>query len=86
MESIFLNLLVFLEHLSSHVTDFNTHNTLLTQQLLKKGYRYHKLRKTFSKFYRRYYFLISKFGAELESLLHHGLSVPELYGDSENKM
>ena len=28
----------------------NTHNKLLTQKLLKQGYRYHKLRKTFSKF------------------------------------
>ena len=36
-------------------------NKLLTQKLLKQGYRYHKLRKTFSKFYRRYYDLISKF-------------------------
>ena len=46
---------------SSYVADFNTRNTLLTQKLLKQGYRYHKLCKTFSKFYRRYYDLISKF-------------------------
>ena len=45
---------------SSHFTDFNTRNKLLTQKLLKQGYRYHKLRKTFSKFYRRYHELISK--------------------------
>ena len=38
---------------SSIVADFNTRNKLLTQKLLKQGYRYHKLRKTFSKFYRR---------------------------------
>ena len=42
---------------SSHVADFNTRNKLLTQ---KQGYRYHKLRKTFSKFYRLYNDLISK--------------------------
>ena len=36
---------------SSHVVDFNTNNKLLTQKLLKQGYRHHKLRKTFSKFY-----------------------------------
>ena len=35
---------------SSYVADFNTRNKLLTQKLLKRGYRYHKLRKTFSKF------------------------------------
>ena len=54
---------------SSYVTDFNTRNKLLTQKLLKQGYRYHELRKTFSKFYRRYYDLISKFQVGLKSLL-----------------
>ena len=39
---------------SSYVADFNTRNKLLTRKLLKQGYWYHKLRKTFSKFYRRY--------------------------------
>ena len=34
---------------SSHVADFNTHNKL---NLLEQGYGYHKLCKTFSKFYR----------------------------------
>ena len=40
---------------SSYVTDFNTRNKLLTQKLLKQGYQYHKLCKTFSKFHRQYY-------------------------------
>ena len=44
---------------SSHVADFNTRNKLLTQKLLKQGYRYHKLCKTFFKLYRRYSDLIS---------------------------
>ena len=35
---------------SSYVVDFNTRNKLLTQKLLKQGYQYHKLRKTFSNF------------------------------------
>ena len=47
----------------------------------KKGYRYHKLRKTFSKFYRRHYELVSKFSVGLKTLLHQGLSEPEFYGD-----
>ena len=42
---------------------------------------YHKLRKAFSKFYRRHYELISKFNVRLKSLLHQGLSEPEFYGD-----
>ena len=49
--------------------------------LLKQGYRYHKLCKTFSKFYRQYYDLISKFQVGLKSLLRQGLSEPENYGD-----
>ena len=53
----------------------------LTAKLLKQVYRYHKLRKTFSKFYRRHYELISKFNVGLKSLLHQGLSEPEFYSD-----
>ena len=63
---------------SRYITDFKTRNKLLTQKLLKQGYRYHKLPKTFSKFYRRYYDLISKFQVGLNFLLCQGLSEPEL--------
>ena len=34
---------------STYVADFNTRNKLLNWKLLKQGYRYHKLRKTFFK-------------------------------------
>ena len=71
---------------SSFVADFNTRNKLLTQKLLKQGYRYHKLRKTFSKFYRRYYDLISKFQIRLKSLLRQGLLEPGFYGDLVYKL
>ena len=50
-------------------------------KLLHQGYRYHKLRKPFSKFYRRHYELVSKFKVGLISLLQQGLSEPEFYGD-----
>ena len=65
----------------SHVEDFSARNKCLTVKLLKQGYRYHKLRKVFSKFYRRHHELVSKFNVELKSLLHQGLSEPEFYGD-----
>ena len=71
---------------SNHVADFNTRNKLLTQKLLKQGYRYHKLRKTFFKFLRRYYDLISKFQIGLKSLLRQGVSEPEFYGDLVYKL
>ena len=66
---------------SSHVADFNARNKSLTAKLLLQGYRYHKLRKTFSKFYRRHYELVSKFNVGLKTLLHQGLLEPEFYGD-----
>ena len=54
----YMSQLIRFARASSYVADFNTRNKLLTQ---KQGYRYHKLSKTFSKFYRRYNDLISKF-------------------------
>ena len=63
------------------VVAFNTRNKCLTAKILKQGYRYHKLRKAFSKFYRRHYEFVSKFNVGLKSLLHQGLSEPEFYGD-----
>ena len=76
---VYISKLIRFARASSYVAEFNTHNKLLTQKLLKQGYRYHKLRETFSKFYRRYYDLISKFQVGLKSLLHKGLSEPEFY-------
>ena len=35
----------------SNVDDFNNRSLFLTAKLLKQGYRYHKIRKAFSKFY-----------------------------------
>ena len=71
---------------SSYVTDVTTRNKLLTQNFLKQSYQYHKLRKTFSIFYRRYYDLISKFQVGLKSLLCEGLLEPEFYGDLVYKL
>ena len=83
---VYISQLIRFARASSYVADFNTRNKLLTQKLLKQGYRYHKLRKTFSKFYRRYYDLISKFQVGLKSLLRQGLSEPDFYGDLVYKL
>ena len=68
---VYISQLIRFARVCSHVDDFNTRNKCLTAKLLKQGYRYHKLRKAFSKFYRRHYELISKFNVGLKSLLHH---------------
>ena len=72
MESISLNSFVLLDHLAMLLTSTLAINCKL-RNFFKQGYRYHKLRKTFSKFYRRYYDLISKFQVGLKSLLCQGL-------------
>ena len=47
---VYISQLIRFAKASSYVADFNTRNKLLTQKLLKQGYRYHKHRKTFSNF------------------------------------
>ena len=39
---------------SSNVSDLSCRNKALTAKLLREGYRYHKLSRAFSKFYRRH--------------------------------
>ena len=63
------------------VDDFNNRHKVLTVKLLKQGYRYHKPRKTFSKFSRRHFDIVSKYNVGLKTLLLQGLSEPEFYGD-----
>ena len=63
---VYISQLILFARASSYITDFNTCSKLFTQKLLKQGYLYHKLHKTFSKFYRRYYDLISKFQVGLK--------------------
>ena len=78
---VYISQLIRFARVSSHVVDFNARNKSLTAKLLQQGYRHHKLRKTFSKFYCRHYELVSKFSVWLKTLLHQGLSEPEFYGD-----
>ena len=82
---VYISRLIRFAQVCSHVDDKN-YNKCLTAKLLKQGYRYHNLRKAVSKFYRRHYELISKFKVGLKSILHQGLSEPELFGDKFKKI
>ena len=59
----------------------NNRNLFLTAKLLKQGYRYHKIRKAFSKFYLKHSELIVKYNIGLKTLLQQGISEPIFYGD-----
>ena len=77
LDGIYISQLIRFPNVCNHVTDFNARNKCLTVKLLQQGYRYHKLRKTFSKFYRIHYELISKYNVGLKMLSPDGLSEPE---------
>ena len=72
---VYISQLIRFARVCTHVDDFNTRNKCLTAKLLKQGYRYQKLRKALSKFFRRHNELVPKFNVGLKSLLHQGLSV-----------
>ena len=77
MVYIYLNLFALPEHLRMLLTSI----IVTTSKLLKQGYRYHKLRKAFSKFYRRHFELIKKYHVSLKKLMQQGICNPEFYGD-----
>ena len=78
---VYISQLIRFARVCNYVADFNARNKCLTAKLLQQGYRYHKLRNIFSKFYRRHYELISKFNVGLKTLEREGLSETEFYGD-----
>ena len=53
----------------------------ITAKLFKQGYRYHKIRKAFSKFYHRHPELIVKYNIGFKTLLQQGISGPIFYCD-----
>ena len=75
---VYISQLIRFSRVSSHVNDFNTRNKVVTAKLLRQDYRYHKIRKAFSKFYRRQF-------VGLKTLLLQSLSEHEFYGDLVNK-
>ena len=78
---VYISQLIIFARAYSHLNDFNYSNEALTAKLLRQGYHYFKLRKAFSKFYRRHSALLEKYSVSLKTLLQQGISEPEFYGD-----
>ena len=66
---VYISQLIRFARVCSNVEGFNNRNIFLAAKLLKQGYRYHKIRKTFSKFYHRHSELIVKYNIGLKTLL-----------------
>ena len=77
---VYISQLIRFARASSNLNDFNYRNKALTAKLLRHGYRYFKLRKAFSKFFRQSA-LLEKYSVSLKTLLQQGISEPEFYGD-----
>ena len=78
---VYISQLIRFARVCSNVEDFNNRNLFFTAKLLKKGNRYHKIRRAFSKFYHRHSELIVKYNIGLKTFLQQGISEPIFYGD-----
>ena len=78
---VYISQLIRFAIVCSNVDGFNNRNLFLTAKLLKQGYRYHKIRKSFSEFYHRHPELIVKYNIGLKTPLQQGISEPISYGD-----
>ena len=78
---VYISQLIRFARASSNLSDFNCRNKALTVKLLRQGYHYFKLRKVFSKFYRRHSALVENYSFSLKTLLQQGISEPEFYSD-----
>ena len=58
---VYISQLIRFARVCSNVDDLKDRNLFLTAKLLKQGYRYHRIRKAFSKFYHRHSELIFKY-------------------------
>ena len=63
---VYISQLIRFARVCSYVDDFNNGNLLSTAKLSKQGYRYHKIRKAFPKFYHRHSELIVKYNIGLK--------------------
>ena len=62
---VYISQLIRFARVSGHVDDFNTRNKVLTAELLGQGCGYRRLRKAFSKFYRRHFDMVSEYNVGL---------------------
>ena len=78
---VYISQLIRFARVCSNIDDFNNRTLFLTTKWFKQGYRYHKIRKAFSKLYHRHSELIVKYNIGLKTLLQQGISEPIFYGD-----
>lgn len=82
---VYISQLVRYARVCSSVLNFNERNIFITKKLLNQGFRYHRLVKTFTKFYHKYRDLLWKYDSTCRNLIKNGISHPVFYGNVVNK-
>ena len=84
---VYISQLVRFSRCCTSDSDFHSKNLQIFTKLLRQGSRYHKLRKTFGKFFRSYSDLLSKFGEiSFKEFVSEGIAHPVFYGDIVYKL
>ena len=82
---VYISQLIHFARVCSNADDFNNRSLFLTAKLFKQAYRYryHKVKKAFSKLYHRHSESIDKYmyNNGLKTLLQQGISESMFYGD-----
>ena len=84
---IYISQLVPFARCCTSIVDFHSKNLQITSKILTQGYRYHKLCKTFGKFFRSFSELLSRFGAiSFQEYVSKGITHPVFYGNLVYKL
>jgi len=65
----YLSQLIRFARVCNRAEDFNERNSIMSRKLLKQGFLYHKLRKSFAKFYNRHFDLVKQFNSSLSNMI-----------------
>ena len=83
---VYISQLVRFSRICTDVKDFSLRSTIMTSKLLAQGFTYHKLRRSFIKFYNKHLSKITKYNTSLKFLITTSISHPDFYGDALKKL
>ena len=83
---VFISQLIRFARICTEVNEFCSRSRLMSEKLLKQGFKYQRLRKTFCKFFNYHNHIVSKYECSLKSMVVGSVAHPEFYGDVLKKI
>ena len=83
---VFISQLIRFARICTEVNEFCSRSRLMSEKLLKQGFKYQRLRKTFCKFFNSHNHIVSKYECSLKSMVVGSVAHPEFYGDVLKKI